>query len=87
MIAFRRRIIFLSTGLSVSSVAFLCALCVKFRKSVFKYFNSEATEKTYVPSDQEARYSSCSGVSLSICTPIDSSFNLAICLSIASGTT
>src|SRR3984893_2758642 len=49
--------------------------------------NTESAERTYVPSDQEARYSSCSGVSLSICTPIDSSFSFAICRSMASGTT
>ncbi len=41
---------------------------------------------SYVPSDQPARYSSCSGVSLSILMPTDSSFSLATRLSRSSGT-
>src|SRR5438128_2035415 len=40
----------------------------------------------YVPSFHPAKYSSCSGVSLSILIPIDSSFNLATRLSNSSGT-
>ena len=40
----------------------------------------------YVPSDHPARYSSCSGVSLSILMPTDSSFSLATRLSRSSGT-
>jgi hypothetical protein len=40
----------------------------------------------YVPSDQPAKYSSCSGVSRSILIPIDSSFSLATRLSSSSGT-
>src|SRR5271166_4095219 len=44
-------------------------------------------ENFYVPSDHDARYSSCSGVSLSIWTPMDSSLSLAIWRSMASGTT
>ncbi len=42
--------------------------------------------RSYVPSDQPARYSSCSGVSLSILMPTDSSFSLATRLSRSSGT-
>ena len=41
---------------------------------------------SYVPSFQPARYSSCSGVSLSILMLIDSSFSLATRLSSSSGT-
>ncbi len=41
---------------------------------------------SYVPSLQPARYSSCSGVSLSILIPMDSSFSLATRLSRSSGT-
>ena len=48
------------------------------------------TQKTktanYVPSDQPARYSSCSGDRRSILMPIDSSFSLATRLSSSSGT-
>src|ERR1019366_785299 len=40
----------------------------------------------YVPSDQLDRYRSCSGVSRSIFTPMDSSFMRATCLSRSSGT-
>src|ERR1041385_5135016 len=40
----------------------------------------------YVPSDHDARYSSCSGVSLSIFTPMDSSLSRATFLSNSSGT-
>src|SRR5450755_139379 len=40
----------------------------------------------YVPSDQLARYSSCSRVRRSILMPIDSSFSLATRLSSSSGT-
>lgn len=39
-----------------------------------------------VPISQEDRYFSCSGVRLSITTPIEASFNLAISWSIARGT-
>src|SRR4029077_18053019 len=41
---------------------------------------------SYVPSFQPARYSSCSGVSLSILMLIDSSFSFATRLSSSSGT-
>src|SRR5581483_6853548 len=41
---------------------------------------------SYVPSDHPARYSSCSGVSLSILMPMDSSFSFATRLSSSSGT-
>ena len=44
------------------------------------------TPAPYVPSDQLDKYRSCSGVSRSIFTPIDSSFILATCLSSSSGT-
>src|SRR5262249_37941434 len=44
------------------------------------------SRKVYVPSDHPARYSSCSGVSLSILMFIDSSFNFATRLSSSSGT-
>ena len=40
----------------------------------------------YVPSDQLARYSSCSGVKRSILMPSDSSLSLATRLSSSSGT-
>src|SRR5579862_9765539 len=50
-------------------------------------YSELATENcSYVPSLQPARYSSCSGVSLSILMLIDSSFNLATRLSSSSGT-
>jgi hypothetical protein len=48
--------------------------------------NYELGTTTYVPSDQLARYSSCSGVSRSILMLIDSSFSLATHLSSSSGT-
>jgi hypothetical protein len=47
--------------------------------------DARATQ-AYVPSDQPARYSSCSGVSLSILMAMDSSFSLATRLSSSSGT-
>ena len=48
--------------------------------------NVRATRANYVPSDQPARYSSCSGVRRSILMPMDSSFSLATRLSSSSGT-
>src|SRR5579872_509742 len=47
---------------------------------------SRRKRSDYVPSDQLARYCSCSGVSLSMATPIDSSFMRATFLSRSSGT-
>src|SRR5260221_6345839 len=52
-----------------------------------KHLTQRTQRKPYVPSDQDARYNSCSGVSLSIWTPIDSSLSFAIWRSMASGTT
>jgi len=40
----------------------------------------------YVPISQDARYFFCSGVSLSICTPIPASLSRAISLSMVAGT-
>ncbi len=45
-----------------------------------------ANDRSYVPSLHPARYSSCSGVSLSILIPMDSSFNFATRLSKSAGT-
>jgi hypothetical protein len=59
--------------------------------SSLKGMTSPVLERTafavfYVPISQEERYFSCSGVSVSISTPMDASLRRAISLSISSGT-
>ena len=58
----------------------------KIKKALFIRAFSILVYYYYVPDCHEARYLTCSGVSLSIDMPIDFSLSLAISLSMFSGT-
>lgn len=63
--------------------SFACLLILRNEDSVYQR-NSYSRDQ--VPISQEERYFSCSGVRISISTPMDFNFSLAISLSIWAGT-